>query len=292
MKNKVNILLSVLIVTAFFVSGCDINGVYLGIGNFVTVEDYENAEEFKTGDVNCDADSVKSVEIYWRSGQVEIQENDEPYVTVTESGKSLKENEQLHYYLKDGLLEIRFAASGEKLDINPKDKYIAVKIPKNLDLTVHSTSADVITDNLEQNSVLLATMSGDIEVDGIMTANMDLSSNSGNISVDNADTSGFSVNTHSGDVDCNRLQAETIDIKCHTGCVNLENIGEADININTTSGDVTMALPKNGLTVQYDSAGGSLRTDCKYEKIGDLYKFGKGSSNLEMQSKSGDLNIQ
>lgn len=104
---------------------------------------------------------------------------------TSESGENLSEDEQLHYCLKDGTLEIRFAMSGEKLNISPNNKCLQVRIPKNIDLNIHSTSADVIAEKLEHDNILIATMSGNVEITEIVSNNADFSSNSGDISFGN-----------------------------------------------------------------------------------------------------------
>ena len=222
--------------------------------NNVTVETYENAEEFQTGNFSCDADEVKTIEIYWRSGNINIEDCDENNISVSESGENLSEDEQLHYCLKDGTLEIRFAMSGEKLNISPNNKCLQVRIPKSIDLNVHSTSADVIAEKLEHDNILIATMSGNVEVTEIVSNNADFSSNSGDIS--------------------------------------FGNIIDSNIVVKTASGDIMLSLPDDGITVDYATDSGKLKTQQEYEKIGDLYKFGKGCADLMVRSSSGNLKIE
>lgn len=190
--------------------------------NNVTVETYENVEEFQTGNFSCGADEVKAIEIYWRSGNINIEDCNENNISVSESGENLSEDEQLHYCLKDGTLEIRFAMSGEKLNISPNNKCLQVRIPKSIDLNIHSTSADVIAEKLEHDNILIATMSGNVGIPEIVSNNADFSSNSGHIEIDMIAADKLSLSTSSGHIKCNNVQVDTVDAKSSTGDILLE----------------------------------------------------------------------
>ena len=87
----------------------------------------------------------------------------------------------LHSLLDDGVLRIRFCASGAKVRLNSTDKRLTLEIPKGIDLSIHATSALVKADALSQNDLLIAVLSGDISL-GTVTANrVDLSGSSGSI---------------------------------------------------------------------------------------------------------------
>ena len=276
----------VFLITMIFMISC-VSGC-----NNITVETYENAEEFQTGNFSCAADEVKTIEIYWRSGNINIEDCDENNISVSESGENLSEGEQLHYCLKDGTLEIRFAMSGEKLNISPNNKCLQVRIPKSIALNIHSTSADVIAEKLEHDNILIATMSGNVEITEIVSNNADFSSNSGHIELDMIVSDKLSLSTSSGHIKCNSVQVDTVDAKSSTGDISFGNIIDSNIVVKTSSGDIILSLPDEGITVDYATDSGKLKTQQEYEKIGDLYKFGKGCADLMVQSSSGDLKIE
>lgn len=253
--------IAVLLITIFMiicVSGC----------NNMTVEIYENAEEFRAGNFSWDADDIKAIEIYWRSGKVNIEDTDEHQVSVSESG--------------------------EKLNISPEDKWLQVKIPQGIDLKAHSTSADVTAEKLEHDNILIATMSGKIDVAEVRGSNVDFSSNSGNIEIAAITADTLSVNTSSGQVECKSVEVDEAGVKSNGGNISFGDIMNSNINISTTSGDVVLRLPEDGVTVEYATDSGRFRfkTQQEYEKIGDLYRFGKGNADLKVQSSSGDLKIE
>lgn len=81
--NKAILLLCALM--AALLSGCHIGNVSLGIGDYITGEEYPNAENYQTGTFTYNADEIKAVEVYWRSGEVEITEPDASELHVRES---------------------------------------------------------------------------------------------------------------------------------------------------------------------------------------------------------------
>ena len=89
------------------------------------------------------ANEIKAVEVYWRSGEVEIIESDNAELSAKESGNELQEDTAMHYFLDDGVLRIRFCASGAKIQVNALDKHLSLEVPKGIDLSVHTTDAEI-----------------------------------------------------------------------------------------------------------------------------------------------------
>ena len=106
---------------------------------------------------------------------------------------------------------------------------------KNMQLSIHSTSADVKAKHLEQEQILVATMSGDIEIGEFVAEEGDLSSGSGDITLDN-------------------MQVQ-------------------EAAITTASGDVELSLPEKGAKIKYTTTGGELETDLYHKKTGNIYVF-------------------
>ncbi len=84
-------------------SGCRIN-ISLGGDGFFTGEEYPNAEKYQMGEATYSAEDVTAVEVYWRSGQVEINEREDGQLTAKESGGQLSEDKAMHWLLEDGVL--------------------------------------------------------------------------------------------------------------------------------------------------------------------------------------------
>lgn len=291
-------------------SGCRVN-ISIGTTDTLTGETYPNAEEYQTGAFIYNAADVKAVEVYWRSGEVEITESGNSELHVKESGGELPEDTAMHYLLDDGVLRIRFCKSGAKIQVNATDKYLSLEVPKGIDLSVHTTSALVKADDLKQNNVLIAALSGRTELGSVTADTVDLSSSSGSIRADNLSAQSLKCSASSGSVDVGTVSVKTLDCSTSSGEVTMGSVvsetakittssGGADLTLTkvpaaeiyTSSGTVSLSLAKGGAEVLHTSASGRLHTDRAYEQKGDLYVFGSGESHITVETSSGNLKIQ
>lgn len=95
---------------AALLSGCH-TGVPAETADHLIGEEYPDAGKYRAGTFTYSADEVKAVEVYWRSGEVDIRESDGASLRVTESGE-LPEESAMHYFLDGDVLRIRFCADG------------------------------------------------------------------------------------------------------------------------------------------------------------------------------------
>lgn len=157
-----------LCVLAAMLAGCRVN-ISVGSVSYITGEDYPDARKYKTGAFTYAADEVKAVEVYWRSGEVALIESGASELSVSESGGELPEDTALHYLLDGVVLRIRFCGSGARILVNEADKRLRLEVPKGIDISVHTTSALVKADALEQGNILISAFSGRTEL-GTVTA--------------------------------------------------------------------------------------------------------------------------
>lgn len=284
------LLLSVSLMAALL-SGCAFRPSF-GIGSFVSGERYPHAESYQTGAFTYRADEVTAVEIYWHSGEVEITESEDDELTVRESGGEPAEDTAMHYWLQDGTLKIRFCASGAMIRVHPNDKRLTVEVPKGIDLSVHTTSAPVRADELEQNSLLISARSGRTELGTVIANRVDLSSSSGVIRADSLVTQTLQGSSTSGMIEIDDLEVDTAELETTSGAVNLALSAVSQLDIRTTSGETELCLPEGGAEVSYTATSGRLRTSEPFDREGTLYVFGEGDSRIDVISTSGNLEIQ
>lgn len=287
---KILAMLAALAVTAGMLSGCGFR-LSFGIGSFVTGESYPNGAAYQTGAFTYQAEDVQSVEIYWRSGRVELVESDKAQLSVRESGGELPEDAAMHYLLEDGTLKIRFCASNVRLRVHSNDKHLTVEVPRGVDLSVHTTSAGVKADTLEQNSILISAHSGRTELGTVNAESVWLSSNSGSIRAGSLSAGTLKGNTSSGSVRIDDLEADAADLETSSG-VDLGLSAVSQLDVHTTSGRTVLRLAEGGGTVAYTAGSGKLRTERVFEQRGDLYVFGGGESRITVDSSSGNLEIR
>ena len=288
---KALILLLALVLTAAVMSGCEFHASF-GIGSFITEESYPNAASYQTGSFTYRAGEVTAVEIYWRCGEVEIIESDGDELSVHESGGELPEDIAMHYLLEDGTLRIRFCQSGARLRVHSNDKQLTMEVPKGIDLSVHTTSAPVKADTLEQDGILISAHSGRTELGTVNADSIHLSSSSGSIRADNISAQTLKCNTSSGSVRIGDLEAEAVDLETSSGAVELVVSSISQLDIHTSSGKTVLYLPESGAEVAYTASSGRLHSAEPFERKGDLYVFGSGEGRITVDSSSGNLEIR
>lgn len=307
-KVMIGLLLCSLVIT--ILSGCRVN-ISIGTNDTLTSETYPDAEKYQIGSFTYNAAGIKAVEVYWRSGEVEITESDNSELHIKESGGELPEDTAMHYLLDDGVLRIRFCKSGAKIQVNAADKHLSLEVPKGIDLSVHTTSALVKADSLDQNNVLIAALSGSSELGTVTADTIDLSSSSGSICAASLLAQSLKCNASSGSVDIGVVSVDTLDCSTSSGGVMMDSVVSETANITTSSGIVELTLVKvpsaeiytssgtvnlllanGGAEVLYTTNSGKLITDRVYDRKGDLYVFDKGASNVTIETSNGNLKIQ
>lgn len=297
-------------IALILLSSCRVN-VSVGSGDHLTGEEYPDAEKYKAGAFTYRADGIKAVEVYWRSGEVRITESEKTELSAAESGGELSEECAMHYLTDGGVLRIRFCASGAGIRIDPTDKHLSLEVPKGIELSVHTTSASVRADTLEQKSVFVSAHSGKTELGTVTSENVDLSSSSGSVRADeisaqtvrcsassgsvtlgSVSSEKLDCTTSSGDILIGSIRAETVGVEAKSGDVELGFDAVPSAEVRTSSGNVDIALSKGGAQVSYTSDSGKLRTERSCERKGSLYVFGGGESSLAVETSSGNLQIK
>lgn len=176
--------------------------------------------------------------------------------------------------------------------VHPNDKRLTVEVPKGIDLSVHTTSAPVRADELEQNSLLISARSGRTELGTVIANRVDLSSSSGVIRADSLVTQTLQGSSTSGMIEIDDLEVDTAELETTSGAVNLALSAVSQLDIRTTSGETELCLPEGGAEVSYTATSGRLRTGAPFDQDGELYVFGEDDSRIDVISTSGNLEIQ
>ena len=136
-----------------------------GLGGYLTGESYPDAERYQSGGFSYDPSQIERVELYWRAGEVELVESEEETLSVQESGEALTGDSAMRWLLEDGVLRLRFCASGARIGVSAADKRLHLELPKGIDLSLHTSSAAVRAETLEQDEILIATLSSGMDID-------------------------------------------------------------------------------------------------------------------------------
>ena len=278
----------------------------------LTGDVYPDAERYSTGDFSLPAADVDELVICWRTGRVELVQTEDGVLSASESGPIASEDAALRWLLDGRTLYIQFCAPGARVRARAETKHLRVNLPAGLDLTVNTTSADVLADRLDQRSVSVSAFSGGLLLGSVTAGRVELSTSSGDqrladIAADTLSmnsTSGsltvsgsagiageFRCGSTSGSVDLRGVGADLVAVSTASGGVRLELLRCPALSVDTTSGTVKLALPAGGARVEYATSSGSLHTGLPHSVDGGVLYFGSGESRAAVTTTSGDLYI-
>lgn len=150
-----------------------------GLGGYLTGESYPDAERYQSGGFSYDPSQIERVELYWRAGEVELVESEEETLSVQESDEALTGDSAMRWLLEDGVLRLRFCASGARIRVSAADKRLHLELPKGIDLSLHTSSAAVRAETLEQDEILIATLSSGMELGAVTAAGCEFNNRRG-----------------------------------------------------------------------------------------------------------------
>lgn len=260
--------------------------------NSVHTRANEQTDHYNAGAFTYAADQVEKVEVNWVSGSVTLKESKENTLSVSETG-SLSEKQQLHWLLEDGVLYIRFCASGYVGAFPPNSKDLTVELPAGVTLTVDSVSGSIEVGSHTLEEAELSTVSGSIRGKGIEAKEIQLKSISGSIRLDSLKAQEeVQLESTSGSIETETLEAPEIEVDTVSGSVRLGLKGCKKAVLDSTSGSLYVKLLEGqGVAVTYKSTSGKFHADSYRVEQGRML-FGDGSCTLKARTVSGSLTVE
>ncbi len=274
---------------------------------------YPNGDKYSCGDAVIEQ-IPREMKISWESGKVSVQYHDKNTVEVYEvSTAELSDRKKVHWLYEDGVLDIRFAASGESV-INIK-KELTVLVPYGTvfdKLSVFSSSADTDCE-ISAVSAELSSASGNIAANIPKADKCKFSTASGNVCATLANPKSVSADSSSGKIDVSLDSAEELKFDTASGKINVSLTSAEELKIESASGNVKVEVSKNLLAASLESASGDIelyipkdmpfsaeidtasgKFDCDIPTVrkGKRYISGNGSAKLEFDTASGDITMR
>lgn len=303
-----SILLLLLVAAAVFaLSGCS-------VARSVT---YANAERYSIGEAEITG-KIENMEIDWISGNVQIISYSGSTFLLSEKAESrLPDELRVHWWLEGTTLHVKFAAPKAKLTgIDTGHKELTLTVPESLslqDVAIRSTSAEIDADGLTAETLTVSTASGDIGI-GCTANAINLSSTSGTIQLtQKGKADEISINTTSGKITAALDQADKVELTSISGKINAAAASVDSLSAGSTSGAVscelaaapsacklqavsgrvTLILPDDsGFTAKVSTSSGDFTSDFALKRDGNSYLCGSGSSNIAVDTTSGDISIR
>ena len=238
---------------------------------------YQNGEKYTAGDREI-TEKIETIDIHYMSGDIQFIGSDSDKVTIKEtSAKQLDDKRKVHTWVDGTTLYVRYCASADGLEIFNLEKHLEITVPEGVKL----------------GDVRIDVSSGDVEARGFETENMNVSLSSGDLDLDCV-AKKYNIKASSGRVNLTqRGECDDLSIQTSSGEITLNAESFAKADIEASSGDVTIYLPEDyGFTADVDMSSGKLYYEHALAKDGDRYICGDGSSQLKLETSSGDINLK
>ena len=258
---------------------------------------YENADKYTAGETDI-SDSVKNLDIDWINGKVIVQYHDDSTILLREeSKKKIGKDMEMRWWLDGDTLRVRYAKSGFRLlGFWNQEKELTLTLPEDIafdDVLIEATSGDLEIPALKAEDLTMDVTSGDINAEAD-AAKIRIGATSGDISLKTEeDADEISIATTSGKISVEARSVGEMKVGCTSGDVTVRLGKFEKLKVNVTSGDVTAYLPEEpGFTAGLDTTSGKVKYDLPMSKEGSAYVCGDGSGTVEIDTTSGDVQIE
>lgn len=206
---KIKLTLGLLTIFTFLLSGC------------MGVNTYPDADHYLVGPQTY-TETIQSMSIDWISGNITLIEDDTMSgVEIIEETNLTKTEELVHTYVHDGILNVKYFASGytkSSLEYVQKDLFITYK-PRLTNITINQTS-------------------GSLFASQIVCDDFRLNTTSGNATIQTLNTARTTLNFTSGNLDLAHVIVDQIDVDMTSGTLTMGMDTVESANMNMTSGNI------------------------------------------------------
>lgn len=261
----------------------------------------DDLDKMSTGSAEFDKNEVKSIDINWTSGTVDIKNGNTDKVEISENAAYDKDDDNaMRWSLDDGKLKIydsknTFGFHWFSFSMSPKK--LTVTLPEGISLDEFDVSS----------------ASADFTAESINADTLDIETASGKITIDSFEGKKAEINTASGTIDLNRVLAEDVDIETISGeCtvtgkiekLNVSGVSSvlnltvgknnSEINAETVSGNVNIKTncDESGFTANYSSISGNFSSDFAGINKDDKFVYASGKADYNISTVSGNIEIQ
>lgn len=287
------------------ITGCAYNFSYI----------YENGDKYTAGDRTI-SDKIDTINIDYMSGEVKLTGVSGENISIQETAnKNLEKKQKVHSWVDGSTLYIRFCASDNNLNFDKIDKKLEVEIPeKNIfkDIKVEISSGEVVCKNIETEKLRAEASSGSLDFDCVAeTISMEVSSggvslvqkgkadeislysSSGTINADVENVSAMNLSASSGSININGVSVKNLNSSSSSGesIFKLKKVPEKT-DISASSGDVSIFIPEaSDVKADISVSSGDISYELPFSKDGKSYICGNGNNKMNIETSSGDINI-
>jgi hypothetical protein len=222
----------------------------VGPGNY---RDWKN-EYSAGGDYSLPAEGIKSLNILWIAGNVDVEVWDGKDIEFSESAiREISQDAALRFGTEEGVLYIQYrAAAGEYTPSVFPEKRLQLRIPRSLagsleEFSFEGSSSSLRADGLTADVLHLMGVSGEIQVSGRFET-LDVQSTSGAIRIENAGT------------------AKSAEIGSISGEIGIKGAFEK-LDLHSTSGGIRSTGTVSAGSLTCGSVSGSIELEGSFDKV-------------------------
>lgn len=253
---------------------------------------YEGVSFSERGDFSVAAQDVRSLEISWLAGGVDVvvvddDALDEPVVTgVEQYNGSARDSQRMTWQLRNGVLQIGYGSVRMGIfGCSTNDsKHLALTLPRSVAQSLESVNLSAASGTysfgpISCNCLNIDLASGRVEGEQVAAQSLDLDMASGNIDLEGSFSQSVNLKLASGNVD----------LVCPNAC-------PARMSFDVASGQVTLTIPEDsGFTASIDKLSGAFNCDIPGSWNLPNYNLlvcGDGARNMDVSMASGNVTVR
>ena len=261
----------------------------------------EDLDKMSTGSAQFDKNEVKSIDINWTSGTVEIKNGSTDKVEISENASYDKDDDNaMRWSLDDGKLKIydsknAFGFNGFSFSMSPKK--LTVTLPESIsfdEFDISSASAEFTAECINADTLDIETATGTIKVDSFEGNKADINTASGTVDFVAVSADDVDVETVSGECTVSG-KIEKLNASGVSAGLNL-TVGKnnSEISAETVSGNVNIRTncDESGFTARYSSVSGNFSSDFAGKNKDGKFVYGSGKADYNISTVSGNIDIQ
>lgn len=275
----------------------------------------DNEKLYICGNAEID-EQIKSIDIDWPAGLVEIDYHSGDTLKIEESAaKQLPDDMLMQWYVDGTTLKIK-EVNKKGFRLHYPEKKLTLTLPENFSgekISISLASAELNTELLRAASINVSTASGKVCISAQASETLKISSASGRIELtQQGECKSVKLSSASGSIQAELEKAQSVSADSSSGEISLYGDGMGEVNVHsasgrvevetadklekckikTASGDVRLVLPEElGFTASIDTASGSFESDVPVKKNGKEYVAGAGGASISITTASGDITL-
>lgn len=216
---------------------------------------YPDADRYLCGDQTYEG-TVTEIHVDWIAGNVTLVEDETMKGVQVKEANDLPDEDKVHSYFHDGVLDVQYIASGRKSNVSSSDKKLV----------------------LTYNPVSLAKLDLDITTGALNASTLHASES-------------IHVDLTTGNFTAGSIATPEFDLDLTTGAVETKFASLSHGIIDVTTGSVALTLPPSGGKVKVEQVTGRVDARRDHVEKDGYYVFGEGSATLDVSIVTGSITI-